>query len=89
MTDKAWKQFERRIAKRVGGKRIPCTGEKDGADVVAPSFVYQAKLRKGVPSYLRDWLSGIVSAAERCGATGILIWKNPAHATIMRSLCSG
>ena len=33
MADKAWKAFERRIAERVGGKRIPVTGERDGADV--------------------------------------------------------
>ena len=52
MADKSWKAFERRVAKRVGGKRIPVTGERDGADVVAGPFVYQAKLRRGLPSYL-------------------------------------
>ena len=75
--DKAWKAFERRIAERVGGKRIPVTGERDGADVVAGPFVYQAKLRRGLPSYLRDWLRGIVAAGERSGATGVVIWKAP------------
>ena len=30
MPDKSWKAFERRIAKRVGGRRIPVTGERDG-----------------------------------------------------------
>ena len=75
--DKSWKAFERRIAKRIGGKRIPVTGERNGADVVAGPFVYQAKLRKGVPSYLRDWLRGIVAAGERSGATGVVIWKAP------------
>ena len=54
MADKSWKAFERRLAKRVGGRRIPVTGERDGADVVAGPFVYQAKLRKGVPEYLRE-----------------------------------
>ena len=77
MPDKAWKAFERRIAARVGGKRIPVTGERDGADVVAGPFVYQAKLRRGLPSYLRDWLRGIVAAGERCGSTGVVIWKAP------------
>ena len=56
--DKSWKAFERRVAKRVGGKRIPVTGERDGADVDAGPFVYQCKLRRGLPSYLRDWLRG-------------------------------
>ena len=75
--DKAWKAFERRIAKRVGGRRIPVTGEREGADVIAGPFVYQAKLRRGLPSYLRDWLKGIVAAGERSGTTGVVVWKGP------------
>ena len=77
MPDKSWKAFERRVAKRVGGKRIPVTGERDGADVIAPAFCYQAKLRRGLPSYLREWLRGIVAAGERSGTTGVVIWKSP------------
>ena len=77
MADKSWKAFERRLAERVGGKRIPITGERDGADVVADSFVYQAKLRRGLPSYLREWLRGITEAGERSGTTGVVVWKEP------------
>ena len=33
MTDKAWKAFERRMARDVGTERIPVTGERDGATV--------------------------------------------------------
>ena len=73
MADKSWKAFERRLAKRVGGRRIPSTGERGAADVIAPAFCYQAKLRKGV----RDWLRGIVAAGERSGATGVVVWKQP------------
>ena len=76
--DRAWKAFERRIAKRVGGRRIPVTGERDGADVIADgAFCYQAKLRRGLPSYLREWLRGITEAGERSGTTGVVIWKQP------------
>ena len=77
MADFAWKAFERRLAKRVGGKRIPVTGERGGADVDAGPFVYQAKLRRGVPSYLREWLRGIVEAGSRKGSIGVVIWKQP------------
>ena len=78
MADFAWKAFERRLAKRVGGKRIPVTGERNGADVIGGDpFVYQCKLRRGVPSYLREWLRGIVSAGERRGSVGVVIWKQP------------
>ena len=61
----------------MGGKRIPVTGERDGADVDAGPFVYQAKLRRGLPSYLRSWLRGIVSAGERKGSIGVVVWKQP------------
>ena len=71
MADKSWKAFERRLAARVGGARIPVTGERDGADVIVDNaFSYQCKLRRGLPSYLRDWLRGIVAAGERSGTTG-------------------
>ena len=75
--DKSWKAFERRLAKRMGGRRIPCTGEKAGVDVDAGPFVYQAKLRRGVPSYMRSWLRGIVEAGERHGSIGVVVWKPP------------
>ena len=66
------------IAEGMGGRRIPVTGERDGADVVGGGpFVYQCKLRKGVPDYLRAWLDGIVAAGKRQGATGIVVWKAP------------
>ena len=77
MADRSWKAFERRVAKRVGGRRIPVTGERDGADVIAGAFVYQAKLRRGLPSYLRNWLRGITAAGERAGKVGIVAWKAP------------
>ncbi len=79
MSDRAWKAFERRLATRLGGRRIPVTGERDGADLVANEFVYQAKLRQRMPSYLRDWLRGIVGAAERQATptTGVVVWKAP------------
>ena len=61
----------------MGGKRLACTGEKDGIDVDAGPFVYQAKLRRGLPSYLSEWLRGIVSAGERKGSIGVVVWKAP------------
>ena len=77
MPDKGWKKFERTVAQRVGGKRLPCDGSKDGIDVDAWPFAYQVKLRKGMPAYLQRWLRGIVSAGRRTGATGIVVWRQP------------
>ena len=45
--------------------------------MIAGPFCYQAKLRRGLPSYLRDWLRGIVAAGERSGTTGVVVWKAP------------
>ena len=69
-----------RAASRQESRRAAHTRhrERDGADVVAGPFVYQTKLRRGLPSYLRDWLKGIVAAGERSdGATGVVVWKAP------------
>ena len=85
MADRSWKAFERRIAARVGGRRLACTGEKDGVDVDAGPFVYQAKLRRGLPSYLRTWVDGIVETAKRRVQPALLFGKLHAKKTMMQS----
>ena len=78
MPEKSWKAFEREIARRLGGVRIPVTGlDRDGADVIAPAFHYQCKLRKGVPAYLTKWLAGITATAAQSGTTGVVVWRAP------------
>lgn len=82
VADRSWKAFERRIARKVGGRRIPVTGERDGVDVDAGPFVYQLKLRQRMPGYLREWLRGISGQAddqsiETGSATGVVVWKEP------------
>lgn len=76
-SNSAWKGFERRIAKLLNGRRIPVTGvDRAGADVVTNTFDVQCKLRKGQPSYLREWLDGICGTAARRGQIGIVVWKH-------------
>jgi hypothetical protein len=75
MTDRSWKAWERRLAHALGTRRIPVTGERAGADVVDGLFAYQAKLGRRCPAYLRAWLAGIVTAAERRGLVGVVVWK--------------
>ena len=93
MSDQTWKAWERRIARRLGGRRIPVTGERDGADVAAGQFVYQAKLGRRMPGYLRTWLRGIVGAGARQDppAIGAVVWKPPAgldhEAVVLLRLC--
>lgn len=76
MPDKTWKAFERRMARKVGTERIPVTGERHGADARTSRFAYQFKLRRTLPVWLWDWLSGIVSTAGD-GQVGVLVLKRP------------
>lgn len=77
MSDTSWKAFERRVAVALGTRRIPVTGERAGADLEDGMFCYQAKLGRRLPSYLREWLSGIVAAGlKRSPAkVGVVVWK--------------
>jgi hypothetical protein len=72
-----WKAFERQIASDLKGRRIPVTGiDRHGADVETPMFHAQAKLRKSLPAWLFDWLSGICGTTP-AGKIGILILRTP------------
>ena len=46
-----WKNFERRVASRVGGKRIPITGRK-WLDIDHPTLDIECKYRKNLPVWL-------------------------------------
>lgn len=51
MADKAWKAMERRIAKWLGGKRVPLSGENNGfasGDVDHKRLFIECKQRKSI-----------------------------------------
>ena len=77
MSDRAWKAFERRLARDVGTERIPVTGERAGADLEDELFCYQAKLGRRCPAYLAEWLAGIRAAglARQPERVGVVVWK--------------
>ncbi len=79
MTDRGWKQFERRLARALGTERIPVTGERDGADFENALFCYQAKKRQMFPGYVARWLDGVrTRAASRSPAkVGVVILQRP------------
>lgn len=73
-----WKHWEWRVGCELGGRRIPVTGiDRHGADVVTPMFHCQLKLRKALPQWLFDWLSGIVADASAHNKVGVLILRTP------------
>lgn len=78
MSDRGWKQFERRTARDHGCERTPVSGrqqDKGGLDWENGMFAAQVKLGYNEPGYLRAWLNQIVGHAQRLGKVGIVIWK--------------
>jgi len=57
-------------------KRRPVTGmDRADGDCFNALFEAQCKVRRGQPSYLREWLKGIVETARAKNRIGIVIWK--------------
>lgn len=78
MADRGWKALERRLAADVGTRRIPCAGERDGADFQTAQVSYQVKCRRMLPAWMWEWLTGIQRTALRNGrACGVLVLKTP------------
>lgn len=84
MADTRWKAFERRVAVLLGTRRIPVTGERDGADFETPMFCFQAKKRKTFPGYVAEWLDLIRrKAGTRAPAKiGVVVLQRPGGADL-------
>lgn len=56
MADKLWKSVERRIAKYLGGERVPITGRQRGSapDISHPWLSIEVKQRDSLPAWLAD-----------------------------------
>lgn len=54
-TNKPWKEWEREVARRMGGRRIGPSGV-DTNDVEHEEFAIECKYRKTLPSWLKDAL---------------------------------
>ena len=67
MTDKAWKQCERRVAKYIGGERVPITGRQrgDAPDIKHNWLVPEVKYRKKLPEWIHDAMRQAVAAVRR------------------------
>jgi hypothetical protein len=76
MADRTWKARERMTAKLLGGQRIPCTGERHGADIETPLLCIQQKHGRRRPAFLADWLEGICANAKPKGKVGLVVWSS-------------
>jgi predicted metal-dependent hydrolase len=55
LMDKNWKRFERRVAKRSGGRRISVADRETDLDVEHPYLGIECKYREKLSKYLKDW----------------------------------
>lgn len=58
----AWKDLERRVAKLLGGSRIPCNGSAAPDVLVGDWLAVECKYRTKLPV----WLSGALNQVEGC-----------------------
>jgi hypothetical protein len=66
LTDKAWKSFERRLARYIGNaERVPITGRQRGSapDVKHAWLSIEAKYRKKLPDWIHDAMSQAKASA--------------------------
>ena len=61
--DKAWKAFERRVAKAVGGERIPVADRRTPLDIEHPFLGIECKYRNKISKFLKDAMWQAVSGS--------------------------
>ena len=66
MTEKVWKAVERRIAKFIGGVRVPVSGRQrgDAPDIEHNWLSIEVKYRKKLPEWLHDAMDQAVKSAR-------------------------
>lgn len=73
-----WKRFETRVARFLGGERVPVTGKgRADRDVETPLLYVQTKFRKAIPDWLFEWMDGICITAKPVGKTGVVVMAQP------------
>lgn len=84
---KDWKACERRIAKLLGGQRIPVTGRQRGdtPDIEHPALSIEVKSRKSLPAWLLDALNQ-AQAASKDGKKMPVVVLHQDHAPYAHSL---
>jgi hypothetical protein len=66
MTDKTWKQIERKVAGYLGGQRVPVSGRQrgDSPDIDHPWLSLEVKHRKTLPGWLADAMDQADKSAQ-------------------------
>ena len=77
MPDKTWKAFERKVAKILGGKRIPSSGAAPGfkGDVEHPLFFIECKHGLQIPKTIVSWYLKAKEQAKKESKIPIVVMK--------------
>lgn len=62
--DKNWKRFERRVAKKTGGWRVPVSDRESPLDVGHPYLGIECKYRQRFPAIIRDGYAQAVAGSN-------------------------
>lgn len=75
MSDKAWKACERRVAKYIGGERVPITGRQrgDAPDIEHNWLSPEVKYRRNLPEWIKDAFSQAKASAKPCQAPVVIL----------------
>jgi len=61
--DKNWKRFERRVALRTGGERIPVSDRRTPLDVKHPYLGIECKYRRKLSKFLTDAMAQAIEGS--------------------------
>lgn len=77
MNNPAWKKFEQKIAKKLGGKRIPCSGVSRDfkGDVITDKFLIDCKWGEQIPKKIIEWWKKIEKEAKENNKIPALVIK--------------
>lgn len=62
--DKNWKRFERRVAQKTGGWRVPVADRESPLDVGHPYLGIECKYRQKFPAIIRDGYAQAVAGSD-------------------------
>lgn len=90
MTEKLWKQAERKLCKMLGGIRRGPTG-RDESDCCHDWLSVEVKCNRKMPAYIQEWMAQTWCNAE-LGKLPILVWHQVgdpySHALVSMRLSS-
>ena len=77
MSNPSWKKLEQKIAKKLGGRRIPCSGVSRDfkGDVITDELLIDCKYGEQIPKKIIDWWKKIKEEAKKMNKMPALVLK--------------